>query len=234
VISRLNFSILLTCLCSSMIIAPGQEQPSFSRRVIGYVKDREGRPVLKAKVCAQPYSAWTGPIPCGWSKADGRFTLVFWRPGRYTISAEHLVEGYPEATNGFYGSFFAELPDINVDGSYELKPVEVRVGPKAGRVVFKIFDDESGQLVKSGAFKVCRTDNPPLCMSTSTAFPHGKYELLTPEVPFTIKFEIWGAGQEWEERAAFDEAGGPVELLQIDLGARKEMTIRLRDVQGNK
>ncbi|HUQ30612.1 MAG TPA: carboxypeptidase-like regulatory domain-containing protein [Pyrinomonadaceae bacterium] len=227
-------SILVAWLCCGMMVAHAQERPAFSRRVFGYVKDRENQPVLKAKVCAQPHSAWTGPIPCGVSKADGRFTLDVWRPGTYTISAEHLVEGHPEVTNGFYGSFFGELPIITVDKSNELKPIEVRVGPKAGRVIFKIFDDESGQLIKSGLVKVCRTDNPKMCMSMSTAFPRGKYELLTPEVPFTIKFEIWGSSQEWEERSAIDEAGGSVEVLQMDLGVRKEITVRLRRVQGNR
>jgi hypothetical protein len=168
------------------------------------------------------------------SKADGSFSLEIWRPDTYTISAEDLPHGYPDAINGFYGNFFGELPVITVDEFSELKPVEVRIGPRAGRIIFKILDDESGSLIESGAVKVCRTDNPKMCWDMSTAFPHGQYNLLAPEVPFTIKFEVWGGGQEWEGRSAFDEAGGPVEVLQEEPGARREMTIRLRRAQGNK
>jgi hypothetical protein len=216
--------VVLAFLCCKTMPASGQERPTFSRRIVGYVKDRENHPVAAAKVCAMPHDGVVGKIPCGVSKANGGFTLDVWWPGTYRISAEDLAEGYPDATNAFYGSFFGELPDIAVDESNELKPVEVIVGPKAGRVVFKIVDDESGQPIEGGAVKVCRTDNPEICWSMSTAFPRGKYELLAPEVPFTIKFEIWGSAQEWEDRSAFDEVSGPVEIVQLDLGARQEMS----------
>lgn len=222
------YALLLALLCCSVMTAYGQEQPAFSRQVIGYVKDREDRPVLKAKVCANPHSAWKVPIPCGVSKADGRFILDFWHPGTYTISAEKKSAGYPDAHNGFYGQFFGEMPTITVDETSEMKPVEVRVGPKAGRVVFSIVDDGSGQLIKSGAVEVCRTDDPKMCWSMSTGFPNGRYELLTPEVAFTIKFKVWGSDQEWEERHTVEEVSGQVELLDVALGMRKEMNIRLR------
>ena len=225
---------MLAFLCCGTMPTSGQERPRFSRYVIGYVKDHEDHPLADAKICANPHGPIAGRIPCAVSKADGSFSLEVWWPDTYTISAEDLPHGYPNATNGFYGSFFGELPVITVDEFSELKPVEVRIGPQAGRIIFKILDDESGHLIESGSVKVCRMDNPKMCWSMSRAFPHGKYDLLAPEVPFTIKFEIWGSGQEWEERSAFDEAGGLVEVLQIELGERKEMTVRLRRVQGNK
>ena len=69
------------------------------------------------------------------------------------------------------------------------------------------------------------------------SFPDGRYELLTPEVPFTIKFATWEGklvdgkwvNGKWVERKAFDgESGKPIEVLQVDLGARKEITVRLK------
>ena len=68
-------------------------------------------------------------------------------------------------------------------------------------------------------------------MSTSTAFPQGRYDLLAPDVPFTIKFEV--LGKDWEKRYAVDGDGVPVEMLQVDLGQRKEVKIRLRRVEGD-
>ncbi|MEJ7578016.1 MAG: carboxypeptidase-like regulatory domain-containing protein [Pyrinomonadaceae bacterium] len=209
-----------------------QERHAISRRIVGYVKDRENHPVAGAEVCANPHGPVSGIIPRGVSKADGSFTLDIWWPDTYTISAEHLGEGYPKATNGFYGDFFGEAPDITVGESNRLEPVGVMVGPKAGRVVLKILDEQSGRSVESGLVKVCRTDNPQMCMSTSTAFPRGRYELLAPEVPFTIRIGVWG--KDWEERDAMGDDGVPVELLQVDLGARKELMIRLRRVQGDR
>jgi hypothetical protein len=230
--SRLICSTVLVWLCCGVIIAHAQDQPTFSRRVVGHVKDREDRPILEARVCAHPHGAWAGLIPCGVSKTDGSFTLDFWSTGTYTISAEKKSEGFPDANDGLYGCFFGLLSIITVDESSELIPVEVGVGPKAGRVSFKIVDDESGELIESGVVKVCRSDNLKICTSMSMAFTYGKYHLLTPEVAFTIRFELpAGKGQNFEERTAIDEWGGPVETLYVELGTRKEMTIRLRRVQ---
>jgi hypothetical protein len=212
-----------------IVVPVSQERHAFSRRIVGYVKDRENHPVAGAEVCANPYGPVAGIIPHGVSKVDGSFTLDIWWPDTYTISAEHLAKGYPDVTNGFYGNFFGVAPAITVSESNELQPVEVRVGPTAGRVRLKIVDDQSGRPVVSGLLRVCRTDDPKMCMSTSTAFPQGRYDLLAPDVPFTIKFEVWGKG--WEKRYAVDGDGVPVEMLQVDLGQRKEVKIRLRRVQ---
>jgi hypothetical protein len=209
-------------------VAVPQERRTISRRVVGYVKDRKNHPVEGAEVHANPHGPISGRIPRGVSKADGSFTLDIWWTDNYSISAEHLAKGYPDVANGFYGNFFGVAPPITVGESNELGPVEVTVGPTAGRVSLQIVDDESGRPIESGLFRVCRTDNPKMCMSMSTAFPHGRYELLAPEVPFTIKFEVWG--KDWEKRYAVDQDGVPVEMLQVDLGQRKEVEIRLRRV----
>jgi hypothetical protein len=205
---------------------------SISRRVVGYVKDQENHPVAGAKVCANSLGGSAGTIPHGVSKRDGSFTLDIWWAGSYYISAQHLTEGYPDPTNGFYGRFFGEAPVVTVDESNRLEPVEVRVGPKAGKVSFKIVDDQSGRPVESGSWRVCRTDDPRMCMDTSTAFPRGRYDLLAPEVPFTVKFEVWD--KDWEKRNAVDEDGASVELVQVDQGARKRISIRLRRMQGDR
>jgi hypothetical protein len=209
-----------------------QERHYISRRVVGYVKDRENHPVAGAEVRANPYGPVSGMIPHGVSKVDGSFTLDIWWPDKYFISAEHLAKGYPDVTNGFYGSFFGVAPGITVSESNELKSVEVRVGPIAGRVSLQIVDDPSGRPVVSGLLIVCRTDNPKMCMKMSTAFPQGRYDLLAPEVPFTIKFEV--RGKDWERRDAVNQDGVPVEMLRVDLGVRQEVKIRLRSVEGDR
>jgi hypothetical protein len=205
---------------------------NISRRIVGYVKDRQNHAVAGAEVCADPWSGSAGTIPRTVSKRDGGFTLEILRTGTYTISAQHLTKGYPDPWTGFYGSYFGDPPVVTVEESNDLEPVEVRVGPKAGRLNLTIIDDQSGRPVEKGLLSVCRTDDPRMCRDMSTAFPRGRYELLAPEVPFTIKFEVWG--KDWEKRYAVDGDGLPVDLLQVDLGARKRMSIRLRRIQGYK
>src|SRR4030095_6808097 len=118
-----------------------QERHAISRRVVGDVKDRENHPVAGAEVRANPYGPVAGRIPRGVSKVDGSFTLDIWWTDTYTISAEHLAKGFPDVWNGFYGNFFGVAPAITVSESNELEPVEVRVGPTAGRVILQIADD---------------------------------------------------------------------------------------------
>jgi hypothetical protein len=196
------------------------------------VRDGEGRPVAGAWVQASRQGGSAGLLPRAMSKADGSFTLDVWGPDTFYVSAEHLGGGYPDAMNGFYGKFFGEALIVEVGESNRMEPVEVRVGPKAGRVIFKLFDEQSGRRVRSGMAKMCRTDDPRVCWSTSRAFPRGRFELLTPEVPFTIRFEVWE--KDWERREALGEDGAPVELLRVDSGGRKELKIKLRRVRGGE
>jgi len=165
------------------------------------------------------------------SSPNGRFGIDVYRPDTYAIEAKHLAEGYPDTIWGFYGRVFrgfaVDFPVVTVDDTPEVKPIKVKLGPKAGRVIFTIVEEETNKPVEKGAITVCRAEDPRLCWSMSTAFPHGRFDLLTPDVPFTVKFETWETSG-WVKRAAFDKFDVPIEVLQVDLGARKEITVRLK------
>jgi hypothetical protein len=223
-IYRLGLSLVV--LLSGTISALSQAENNFARKIEGIVVDKEGQPIGDARVCAWPTGAMAGRLPCGESKHDGHFAIDVYRPNTYTITAENIEQGYPEAVWGFYGKRFADFPRVNVTDAITVPHVTVKLGPKAGRVIFRILDETNKPLEK-GSIIVCRVAEPLSCWSKSTAFPGGKYELLTPEVPFTVKFETWEAVC-WVKRTAFDESGIPVEVLQVDLGERKEITVWLR------
>ena len=223
---------LLLCLMITTLVgvsepAFGQKGISVRRTIVGYVKNRDGRPVSNAKVCA----FWTRPIqgavPCGRSNLRGRFAFVVWAPDKYTITAEKISAGYPDPRFSFYGKFFGERPVVIVNDVEIPTPVTVILGPKAGRISFTIIDGINRQALKSGDIEICRTDSPKSCYGISTAFPHGKYQMLTPEVPFSIRFKTW-TSQAWITRSAFDDAGKPVEVLEVGLGQRKEIAITLK------
>src|SRR5918993_4234320 len=48
-----------------------EERRPISRRVVGYVKDRENRPVAGAEVCANPHGGGVGGFPCAGSRGGG-------------------------------------------------------------------------------------------------------------------------------------------------------------------
>jgi hypothetical protein len=109
--------------------------------------------------------------------------------------------------------------------------VKIKLGPKAGRLVLTILDGSTNKPIESGSVELSRVGEPLSKWSMSEAWPKGHYEILTPEEAFTIKFQTWhgdrlGHGA-WVDRKAFDETGVQIETVQLDLGARREMTIRL-------
>jgi hypothetical protein len=217
--------LLLTVLLSASVSASSQTRPDFIRSIEGIVIDKEGQPISDANVCAWAI-AMAGSLPCAHSKENGSFVIEVFQPSTYTITAENTEQGYPEPIWGFYGKRFGDFPKVIVGDTVTVPPATVKLGSKAGRVIFRILD-ESNQPLENGSITVCRVGEPRSCWSKSTAFPGGKYELLTPDLPFTVKFETWEAVG-WVSRTAFDESGVSFEGMQVELGARKEITIRLR------
>ncbi len=206
--------------------ASAQAESVFTRTITGGVVDKEDQPVADATVCAWGTGPMAGVLPCGQSSPKGQFAFDVHRPDTYTITASALAQGYPEAIWGFYGDLHSKFPVVIVDDSTSVIPVKVKLGPKAGRVIFTILDGDTNRPITKGSIIVCRIGDPHSCWSKSTGFPGGHYDLLTPDVPFTIKFETWEG--DWVKRAAFDESGVSIEVLQVDLGARKEITVRLK------
>src|SRR5215207_4838234 len=59
-------------------LPPPQQPHAISRQLIGYVRDREGRPVAGADVRANGQRGSAGMLPRASSKADGSFTINIW------------------------------------------------------------------------------------------------------------------------------------------------------------
>jgi hypothetical protein len=207
--------------------ASAQVRPVFSRTIRGVVLDKENQPVSDARVCAWGTAPMGGVVPCGQSNLKGQFAFDVHRGDTYTITASALAEGYPEASWGFYGKIFSNFPVVTVDETGDVAPVEIKLGPKAGRLILRIVDEDTNEPITKGSIRVCRVGEPLSYWSMSTAFPNGRFELLTPEVPFTISFQTWEQN-DWVTRSAFDDSSVPIEMLQVDLGAQKEITVRLK------
>jgi len=200
----------------------GQQSDSPWHMITGKVVDQQDQPVEGARVCAEVYN---GRVPCGVSNANGEFSIAVYRVGSYMIYAEQLEKGYPPGNLAFYGKLWSDLPTVTVEETSPIKPVTIKLGPRAGRLVLTVLDGASNKPIEGGSADLCRIGEPKSFWSISQAWPRGHYEILTPEVAFTIKFQTWQ--HKWVDRKAFDEAGLPVETVQLELGARKEMTIRL-------
>ena len=202
----------------------GQEPKTDWHTVTGIVVDEQEQPVGGAWVSAE---VGNGRVPRGQSDSSGQFSLWIQRPGAYTIYAEDLEKGYPPAALIFYGKLWRpSLSQVTIDETATPAPVKIKLGPKAGRLVLTILDGSTNKPIESGSVELSRVGEPRSRWWISTSWPKGRYEILTPEVPFTMKFKKhWH--KEWVDRKAFDESGVQIETVQLDLGARREMTIRL-------
>jgi hypothetical protein len=201
----------------------GQERKIDWHTVTGTVVDEQEQPVEGAWVSAL---VGNGRVPRGQSDSRGQFSLWIQRPGTYTVYAEHLEKGYPVAAWPFYGKLWQQsLSQVTVDETSTTAPVKIKLGPKAGRLVLTILDGSTNKPIESGSVDLCRAGDPHSFWSISEGWPKGHYEILTPEVPFTIKFQTWH--RRWVDRKAFDESGMQIKTIQLDLGTRREMTIRL-------
>lgn len=222
-----SFGICLVVSFACVTVpATGQGQPKFLRTIAGVVVDKDEQPVADAKVCAWGTGGMGNRLPCGQSNTNGGFAINVDRPDTYTISAEQLAQGYPEAIFGFYGKLFCDFPVVKIDNASSVAPVKIKLGPKAGRVIFTIVDGRTNRPVTGGTIIVSRINDPLSYWKKGTSFPGGSYELLTPDAPFTVRFETWEG--HWVKRAAFDPSGGEIKVLQLALGERKEITVRLK------
>jgi hypothetical protein len=216
-------------ICSSVlllsVLVAAQERNPVWHTVTGTVVDEQEQPVEGAWISAQ---VGNGRVPRGQSDSKGHFSILIQRPGTYTVYAEHLEKGYPIAAWPFYGKVWQpSLSQVTIDETSTPAPVKIKLGPKAGRLVLTILDGSTNKPIETGSVYLCRVGEPRSFWSISSDWPKGHYEILTPDVPFTIKFQTPWHGK-WVDRKAFDESGAQIETIQLDLGARREMTIRLK------
>jgi len=235
--------LIVTVFLFSCVHAFGQSQVPGPRQITGMVVEQNQNPLKGANVCALGTRPISGRIPCSLSNADGQFLIKVYATDTYTIRAEHIELGYPPVMRipGTYGKPDPIFPKVVVDDTTVPSPVKVVMGAKAGRLLLTILDDDSNKAIDKGLIKFCRNGETERCYSISTAFPKGHFEVLTPEDQFTIKFETWsgpvpeyhggvavGPSGEWVARSAVDDKGLPLETLQVALGQRKELIVRLR------
>ena len=239
-------NILFCALICSLLCATarGQEKVRGPRVISGIVVEQDGKPLEGARVCALGTRPMAGRIPCSKADAQGQFLINVDGADTYTIGAEHLERGYPPVQvriPGSYGKPDPIFPTVIIDDVTVPNPVRVVMGAKAGRLLFTILDADSSHPIDKGLIKFCRPDETQPCYSISTAFPNGRFEVLTPEDPFTVEFETWdgpipeyhggiasGPAGNWVARYAFDDKGLSLKLLHVDLGQRREVIVRLK------
>jgi hypothetical protein len=221
-------------LLSFKIFSQTPQEPDFSGVITGRVLNKDGRPVVKAEVCASPTMIpWVGPLPCDESDSSGRFSIHIWRPAEYTIRAEKEKDGYPATDNTFYGSqaFTPDLPRVSLTEHQTRQEVTVRLGPRFGKLTGKVVDAQTGRSIEIVTVRLHHANTPTHYYSVGTIYRKGRLRILVPPVPIIFKISADGY-QDWWYGA--DGTEGRAEALQVAPGSTRDMALSLQPIGKNK
>lgn len=181
--------LLLVCLSASA-------QSNRPYLIKGEIHDINGRPLLRAKVCAFPMQAGRQKM-CADSDSEGRFTLALAEPGHYSVNSMQA----PYHGKGVFFPF-DELPptgaqEVNLDTASAEAYVSITEPPRNGVLQLKITDSATRLPVELIAIQMCQADLPG-CTGPFARSETGVFKLRPPPVPFRLKimaddYEAWTA-----------------------------------------
>ncbi len=160
--------------------------------ISGRVVDLDGHTVAYADVEAFTSPPGMGLVPSARSDSDGLFTLEDLEVGKYNLFVSKEESGYPSTWNRFYSAGFVEVSEVIVYAGQTVPWGDVRLGPKAGKLVGTVRDAKTNKAILFSSptqpwpLTLCRVDYPKNC---AAAFPNknGDFEALVPPAPFTIE-----------------------------------------------
>jgi hypothetical protein len=157
----------------------------------------------------------------------GEFYLDPVEPGTNEVYTAKEDEGYPDSASPFVNP--ATIPKVLVREHQVTRGVEIKLGPKGGKLVVRIVDATSNKPIETATLVLFAADNPANSFSSGPNKPHGQFQFLVPSVPLRIKisapdYEDW----RYKEENASAEPGkillspGSVKGLIILLQPAKE------------
>lgn len=218
-------SLLVLVLAHAALPPAHLAQTQSSYVVSGLMQDVGGQYARGVRVCARlEGQAQNRVVDCAVSDAEGRFTLKLREAGRYWLFTDNTAEGYVPLSNPFYMHASASVPVVTLDDENASRQVTITVGPKAGRLVFTISDASVNLPVENATVRMCKANAPRICINPSAKDAEGKFRLLAPLVPFTLKITADGY-DDWHGPSGGDAPGTP---LDIGPGQKLEFSVFLK------
>lgn len=221
---RLVLIAHLLILGHSLAVAAPPPQNVSSYVISGNVHDGAGHYVPGVVVCAFPIEEdRTQGVRCGRSDAEGKFTIKVTKAGKYILSSKKLLDGYMPQRRVFYKNPSAPEPEVTVGGGNTNSFVSVNLGPKNGTLAGSNLDAATGLPVEDAQIILCHAANPQICFSTSAKDKAGKFSVLTPHVPFTLRIAADGY-EDWFGLDGSDKG----KAIAVTSGAKTELTAYLK------
>lgn len=198
--------------------SPSHELGDISGRVV----DAKGRPVVNALLNAWGSGTQVGIVPTSHTNSRGIFKFRALEVGKYLISVGKDYAGYANSENRFYSAGFVETPTVVVEAGKTIWCGDVRLGPKAGRLVGTIRDSTTGKPIVSNSsagqhpqLVLRRTDDHNNSYDSGIDI-HGNFEVLVPPVSFTLEVVV----SDYEKKN--------IGILELKSGETKRLDIVLQ------
>ncbi len=209
----------------SALTAPADSGPVFGA-IEGRVLDQEGKALSGAIVEIDPVDepVVANSLPRTTTDEQGRFFLDGIPTGTHLVYASKEEEGYPPAYMAFFVGDKESIPKVTVHNKEVAEGVEVRLGPKASRVVGQVKDAETGRPVEGAEIIFYRENNPESYFSFGLN-EEGKFQQLIPSAPLRMKVSAPGYEDWYYGKGGLKEQS---EVIQMAPNTTKEFTIYLR------
>jgi hypothetical protein len=159
-------------------------------------------------------------VPSASSDSRGQFSIVVNKLDSYKVSATKPADDYPSSATPFYYPTEDSLAHVSVIGGPEAPFATIRFGPKAGHIVGRVVDPETGRGVDDFQMILCRAEAPKYCYRQSTRLSGGQFNVQVPAAPFTIQISASGY-EDW-----YGAEMQPISV-QVNPGTTKELKVSL-------
>ncbi len=169
-----HFLTLTFVVASLFAASQTKDQPDGEIR--GTVTDKNGSAVPAATVYAVPQDTFDGITPRS-IKTDGNGEFDFrggFQLGAYKVYSRKDGDAYPDRSDGFYADSRAEAPRVDLTEDHPSATVTVTLGEKAGLLVGRVIDADTGAALKAKLVFMDEDGND------HSVFVNGKYRALLP------------------------------------------------------
>jgi hypothetical protein len=227
-IAQVLLGLIILATIRSGADSSHQQQPDFEIAsgcgvVEGRVLDSQGHPVAQAKVYSFVLDhPGRGRVRYAVSSPLGNFILGCAEPGRNAIYVSKEDEDYPDTLlTPFIDPKI--VPIINVSEQRTIRGVEVRLSPRAGRLIARVNGGNTKRPIEGATVTICRAAYPRDCHSLNQTA--SGFSQLVPPVAFTIKasapdYYDWYYGSDGLKKHAT--------IIQLAPGTTKGVVIELR------
>ncbi len=186
--------------------------------VRGRVVDESGTPVSGVSVYAmiqdRPPRARSADVRTA-TDQNGDFSLSCVEAGNNSIHFAKESDFYPDTLLASFGDP-KRIPVVNVSAGQTINGIEIRLGPKAGRLTGQVVDAATKKRIEGATLTICRADRKNDCRKLSANQSPEGFSHLLPAVALTVRGSAPGYAE------------GIAQPIQIKPSATKTLTVSLR------